>query len=131
MNGYEDKYFAYGIQALLQFSKDVPVLLELLGDRFSEWMFKLNYNMKIYGLLSGKILLYKALEKLRHRINSDIVGIISDELMEAANEWNKICMLVVRSGVRRSKESLVLLSDRIKALVLREERVYNKILACI
>ena len=131
LNGYEDSNFAYGIQALRRFSEDVPILLELLGERFSDWMFKLNYNMKIYGLVSGKTLLYKALERLNHIMNSDMVHMLSDELMEAANEWNKISMLVVRTGVRRNKESLMHLSDRIKAVISREERVYNKILTCI
>jgi len=131
LNGYEDGSFVYGIKALRQFAEDVPLLLELLGDRFSEGMFKLNYSMKINGLLSGKILLYKAFKRLKHKMNSDMEHILTDELMEMVNEWNKISLLVVRSGVLRSKESLILLSDKIKAVVSKEERVYSKILTCI
>lgn len=118
LNGYEDGNFAYGIKALRQFAEDVPLFLELLGNRFSEGMFKLNYNMKIHGLVSGKILLYKAFKRLKHNMNSDAERILADELMEMVNEWNKISLIVPINEISDQDDLFKLGMDSVSCIKL-------------
>lgn len=126
LNSYVDGEYIYGIKALQQFGEDIPGFLELFGDKFSDTMFKLYYNMKIHGLIISKHLLLEAFRELIKFYNYSIKYVYETE--EIVKEWEKISLLIAKAGVLKSKEYLITVSNRIKNVVLKEENVYNKIL---
>lgn len=121
----------YGIKAINKFSDDILHSMELFSNDFSEVMFRLNYVMKIYGLVTSKYLLFKAFKKLYQASGNSFADTLINDLAEMANEWNKISLLVVRTGILQSKDSLIALSNRIRKIALREEQAYNMILSMI
>lgn len=131
LHGSADGHYTYGIAALRQFAQDIPQFPGLLGDGFSEGMFRLNYSMKIHGPVSSKFLLYKAFKGLNENNHYDMGYELSNALAEVAKEWNKISLLVVRAGVLKSRDSLKALSDRVKTVISWEEKVYGKILSVL
>jgi len=131
LNGFSDGQCIYGIKALQQFADDLPHFIDLYGESFSENMFKLNYGLKIYGLVSSKFLLYKVFKGLVQNKVHMIESTIPNTLEEIVKEWSKISLLIVRAGVLKSSACLLSISNRVKAVTLKEENILKKVFSIL
>ena len=84
-----------------------------------EELININYQIKIFGFISLKCILFDEIEAILAQeaaYGKEIVG-----------EWNKICSFMLKCGISKKEKNYELLEQRVKECIKKEEELLKKI----
>ncbi len=116
-----------GNEAMKQFTKDISQLMDLFGEEFTEKIFKLNYELKIYGVVASRKLLFDTLVSINRDWEKEIFMEECNSLESIIQKWNSICFVLVRVGILKRQDELTNLSRMASGLVEEEENILHRI----
>lgn len=117
--GIVDIHFL-GHNAILQLNEELDELFKLSDMR--DVTKKINYQLRIYGFISVKIILYEKLKQLYgSSINLDYYANIIDQ-------WNKICSILLKSGYTNKRDDYKKVYEKITECTNKENEVLFSIL---
>lgn len=110
----------YGVNGLICFLDDLTERAEATND-FRKLMLDINYDLKLYGFISYRQMLYNELCKIyneHHMIN---------EYKTIVEKWKSWSLLLVKTGVSNRKDNLQSFISETKEIVKRENYILKTI----
>lgn len=116
----------YGTTALREFCRDIPGFLDNYADDFTNRMVKMNYEMKIYGLITSRQLLCKVLNNM-NLIENDRWNHEIRHMENIVRKWDGISLKVVKAGMSKQQSQLESISYQIREILIDEIVLYQNI----
>lgn len=120
IKGGKDAELYYGKDAILQLNRDIKKVFE--SSDAKEKVKNINYQLKIYGFISSKIMLLDSISRYVPQISC------TKEYKEIINNWNRYCILLIKSALSQRKEGYERTYNKCEEFVDRECDVLSKIL---
>ena len=120
INGGKTESVYYGKDAIIRLFKRI---IDNKDDYSFERLSEINYQLRVYGFISLKYILFEQLNNMKIIEEGVYNPIIS--------EWNKICMALLKCGVTKKSENYTALLERVNCITNKELQLYNEILGAL
>lgn len=115
----------YGKRAIIELFQDLSEIFDNPKYNIKNIIFDINYQLKYHGFITSKMF---TLQKI---IEIGMDSVLCEQYKSLIEEWNKFCLLMLKIGISKNKNSFENLVKIVNEISLREEKILKDILNCL